>query len=40
MEKAVGTAVRIMTGARVPESYDAVVRQEDTDYGEDDENDV
>ena len=34
-EKAVGTAVRIMTGARVPEGYDAVVRQEDTDYGED-----
>ena len=28
------TAVRIMTGARVPEGYDAVVRQEDTDYGE------
>ena len=29
-----GTAVRIMTGAVVPEGYDAVVRQEDTDYGE------
>jgi len=29
-----GTAVRIMTGAAVPEGYDAVVRQEDTDYGE------
>jgi molybdopterin molybdotransferase len=29
-----GTAVRIMTGAFVPEGYDAVVRQEDTDYGE------
>lgn len=28
------TAVRIMTGAAVPEGYDAVVRQEDTDYGE------
>ena len=28
------TAVRIMTGAAVPEDYDAVVRQEDTDYGE------
>lgn len=30
-----GTAVRIMTGACVPEAYDAVVRQEDTDYGAD-----
>ena len=29
-----GTAIRIMTGALVPEGYDAVVRQEDTDYGE------
>lgn len=29
-----GTAVRIMTGAPVPEGYDAVVKQEDTDYGE------
>jgi len=29
-----GTAVRIMTGGRIPEGYDAVVRQEDTDYGE------
>jgi molybdopterin molybdotransferase len=29
-----GTAVRIMTGAFVPAGYDAVVRQEDTDYGE------
>lgn len=28
------TAVRVMTGAYVPEGYDAVVRQEDTDYGE------
>lgn len=28
------TAVRIMTGAFVPDGYDAVVRQEDTDYGE------
>lgn len=28
------TAVKIMTGAYVPEGYDAVVRQEDTDYGE------
>lgn len=28
------TAVRIMTGAALPEGYDAVVRQEDTDYGE------
>lgn len=29
------TAVRVMTGAFVPEGYDAVVRQEDTDYRED-----
>ncbi len=29
------TAVRVMTGAYVPEGYDAVVKQEDTDYGED-----
>ena len=28
-----GTAVRIMTGAEGPRGYDAVVRQEDTDYG-------
>lgn len=28
------SAVRVMTGAFVPEGYDAVVRQEDTDYGE------
>lgn len=28
-----GTAARIMTGACVPEAYDCVVRQEDTDYG-------
>lgn len=30
-----GTAVRVMTGALVPDSYDAVIKQEDTDYGED-----
>lgn len=30
-----GHAVRVMTGAYVPQGYDAVVRQEDTDYGED-----
>lgn len=30
-----GTAVRIMTGGEVPAGYDAVVRQEDTDYGKD-----
>ncbi|MFW5671434.1 MAG: molybdopterin molybdotransferase MoeA [Acetivibrio ethanolgignens] len=30
-----GTAVRIMTGARLPEGANLVVRQEDTDYGED-----
>ncbi len=29
------TAVRVMTGAYVPEGYDAVIKQEDTDYGED-----
>lgn len=28
------TAIRVMTGAFLPEGYDAVVRQEDTDYGE------
>ncbi|MBR4223740.1 MAG: molybdopterin molybdotransferase MoeA [Oscillospiraceae bacterium] len=28
------TAVRVMTGAYVPEGYDCVVKQEDTDYGE------
>ena len=29
-----GEALRIMTGAAIPEGADAVVRQEDTDYGE------
>ncbi len=29
------SAVRIMTGGMIPEGCDAVVRQEDTDYGED-----
>lgn len=28
------TAVRVMTGSYVPEGFDAVIRQEDTDYGE------
>lgn len=28
-----GTAVRIMTGAPIPEGADCIVRQEDTDYG-------
>ena len=28
------TAVRVMTGSFVPDGYDAVIRQEDTDYGE------
>ncbi len=28
------TAVRIMTGAPIPEGFDCVIRQEDTDYGE------
>lgn len=27
------TAVRVMTGAVIPEGYDSVIRQEDTDYG-------
>lgn len=30
-----GEAVRIMTGAAIPEGCDCCVRQEDTDYGED-----
>ncbi len=30
-----GECVRIMTGAMIPEGADCVVRQEDTDYGED-----
>ena len=30
-----GSAVRVMTGAMIPEGYDAVIKQEDTDYGED-----
>lgn len=30
-----GTAVRIMTGAPIPEGADCIVGQEDTDYGED-----
>ena len=29
-----GTAVRIMTGAPVPEGADCILKQEDTDYGE------
>lgn len=29
-----GSAVRVMTGAMIPEGYDTVIRQEDTDYGE------
>lgn len=29
------TAIRIMTGAPIPDGADCVVRQEDTDYGED-----
>ncbi len=28
------TCVRIMTGADIPEGYDTIVKQEDTDYGE------
>lgn len=30
-----GTAIRIMTGAPIPEGADCIVKQEDTDYGED-----
>ena len=30
------SAVRVMTGSLIPEGYDAVVMQEDTDYGEQD----
>lgn len=30
-----GTAVRIMTGGMIPAGFDAVIRQEDTDLGED-----
>lgn len=29
-----GSAVRVMTGAMIPDGYDAVIRQEDTDYGD------
>lgn len=29
------TAVNVMTGGYIPQGYDAVVKQEDTDYGED-----
>lgn len=28
------TAIRVMTGSYIPAGYDAVIRQEDTDYGE------
>ncbi|MCM1467506.1 MAG: hypothetical protein NC086_05110, partial [Alistipes sp.] len=28
------TAIRVMTGSYIPEGFDAVVRQEDTDYGD------
>lgn len=31
-----GTAVRIMTGAPIPEGADCILKQEDTDYGETD----
>ena len=30
-----GTAIRIMTGAPIPEGADCILKQEDTDYGED-----
>lgn len=33
-----GQAVRIMTGGRIPDGFDCVVRQEDTDYGKDEVN--
>lgn len=29
------TAIRIMTGGEIPRGYDAIVKQEDTDYGQD-----
>ena len=35
MKVVAGTAVRIMTGAPIPEGADCIVGQEDTDYGED-----
>lgn len=35
MQVVTGTAVRIMTGAPIPAGADCIVRQEDTDYGED-----
>lgn len=28
------TAIRVMTGSYIPEGFDAVIRQEDTDYGQ------
>lgn len=28
------TAIRVMTGSYIPEGYDCVIKQEDTDYGE------
>lgn len=28
------TAIRVMTGAFIPDGYDAVIKQEDTDYGD------
>lgn len=33
-ESAQGTAIKIMTGAPIPKQYDAVIKQELTDYGE------
>ena len=33
-----GQAVRIMTGGRIPDGFDCVVKQEDTDYGKDEVN--
>lgn len=37
-EVAAGEAVRIMTGAPIPPGADCVIRQEDTDYGEEEVN--
>lgn len=35
IEYETGTAIRVMTGGYIPAGYTAVVKQEDTDYGED-----
>lgn len=35
LEPLKNSAIRIMTGGEIPEGYDAIVKQEDTDYGKD-----